>query len=203
MDIKDVKQKNIIQLLSKTRYEKLKENDFKVRNKVVNLYNLNPDTDWSNLLTKCHTAPVNNKIKELQYRILMRYVSTNSLLYKMNIVTSPSCTFCMLEIESIEHLFCDCFIVKNLWFFVFEKWNEKMNCSLSPLKEICILGKLSKSQYNSKDWALYILTLIVKYYVMQCRYNSTDISHIGFVRMFESIISSDEPINRLNRLIDR
>ena len=51
MDIKDVKQKNITQLLSKTRYEKLKENDFKVRNKVVNLYNLN-HTDWSKFINK-------------------------------------------------------------------------------------------------------------------------------------------------------
>ena len=133
---------------------RLKEADFKVRNKVVSMYNLDSDTDWNNLFIKCHNATVNNKIKELQYRILMRYVSTNSLLYKMNIVSSPSCTFCMFETESIEHLFCECFIVTNLWFFVFNEWNRKMNSSLSPSRDICVLGRFSNTQYNSKDWAL-------------------------------------------------
>lgn len=189
MDINEVRQKNIVQLLSQIRYKQLKEADFKVRNKVVNMYNLNSDTDWNNLFTKCHNATVNNKIKELQYKILMRYVSTNSLLYEMNVVSSPSCTFCMFETEFIEHLFCECFIIKNLWFFVFDEWNRKMNSSLSPSRDICVLGKFSNTQYNSKDWALYILTLTVKYYVMQCKYESTIISNVNFVHMYKAIIS--------------
>ena len=40
---------------------------------------------------------------EFQYRILNRYLTTNSFLHKIGPANSPLCTFCTQESESLEH----------------------------------------------------------------------------------------------------
>ena len=50
-------------------------------------------------------ALVENKIKDLQYEILMSFTPTNNLLYKMKKTSCPRCNFCNLKIETVEHLF--------------------------------------------------------------------------------------------------
>ena len=59
-----------------------------------------------------------NEIKEFQFKILHRYLPTNTLLFKMHKVSSEKCTFCELYKENLTHLFFDCLCVRDLWFMV-------------------------------------------------------------------------------------
>merc|ERR1712105_372378 len=58
---------------------------------------------------------ISNGIKELHFKILHRIINLNKLLYRKKIVSSPRCYFCSLYEETIEHLFCDCLVVKSFW----------------------------------------------------------------------------------------
>ncbi len=61
-----------------------------------------------------------NKIKELQYKILYRIVPTYRLLYKMEKVDSPRCMICNLYEETLEHMFFKCLEIRSLWLYVEE-----------------------------------------------------------------------------------
>ena len=44
-----------------------------------------------------HLLPVNNKVIELQYKILFRFVVTNKILYQIQIKTTPNCPICEID----------------------------------------------------------------------------------------------------------
>ena len=79
------------------------------------------DEEWKAIFLIPTLSPVENKIKDLQYKIIMRFVPTNYLLYKMKKVSSQTCRFCNLEPETIEHLYFQCIHVKDIWWYVFEE----------------------------------------------------------------------------------
>ena len=59
-----------------------------------------------------------NELREFQFKILHRYLPTNSLLLNMQKVSSNKCTFCELYKETLTHIFFDCLCVRNIWFRV-------------------------------------------------------------------------------------
>ena len=83
--------------------------------KYSSMYNI-PEEAWKNIYSLFRTCTKDNKIKELQYKILHRYIPTNKLLFQMGKVTSNKCTFCEMHTETIEHLFFECHFVRNIWF---------------------------------------------------------------------------------------
>ena len=70
---------------------------------------------WELIYSLPHLCTANNEVKELQFKILHRYVATNKLLYSMNKVDTPRCTFCNIQIETLYHLFFECTILKCIW----------------------------------------------------------------------------------------
>ena len=67
------------------------------------------DSDaWAKIYVLAHLLPVNNKVIELQYKILFRFVVTNKLLYQIQIKTTPNCLICEIDTQTIEHLFFEC-----------------------------------------------------------------------------------------------
>ena len=61
------------------------------------------------------------KLMMFQYKIIHRILPTNSLLYKMKIVDSPTCPFCPPEIYTIWHLFIE-YTQANLFWVLFQDW---------------------------------------------------------------------------------
>ena len=96
--------------------------------KNINWYNSKygklSDAEWENIFILPHILPVENKVKEMQYKILFRYVPTNKLLYKIKRKTSPNCHMCLSSIQTIEHLFFECSIVKTFWAQLWESWGK-------------------------------------------------------------------------------
>ena len=58
-------------------------------------------------------STIDMRTRAFQLKILHRILFTNSALFKMKISTTPLCTFCGLESETLEHLFLDCEYVKS------------------------------------------------------------------------------------------
>ncbi len=55
------------------------------------------------------------RLKELQWKILHNIYPTNILLHKMKIVDNNKCSYCIQEIDYLEHLFYSCPLVKSFW----------------------------------------------------------------------------------------
>ena len=60
--------------------------------------------DWHDIYKLPFNVLIDTKSREFQYRILNRYLTTNSFLHKIGLANSPLCTFCKQESESLEHL---------------------------------------------------------------------------------------------------
>ena len=135
-----MQQKHIKDFLRNEKYKSLTNNDFKYKLKANQIYKDIEDEDWKTIFLSMQQSIVDNKTKELQYKIIMRYVPTNHLLYKMGKVVSNSCTFCMLETETIEHLFYECHIVKSFWWEIFNDFNTHISHRFSPSMTLCVLS---------------------------------------------------------------
>ena len=56
-----------------------------------------------------------------QFQRLHRILPNNNYLHKIGLVNSPLCYFCQQTLETIEHIFAECFVVKEFWIEV-EGW---------------------------------------------------------------------------------
>ena len=114
----------------------------------------------------------------------MRYFPTNYLLHKRKITSSQNCTFCMIEPETIEHLFFKCHYVRNLWLQVFQDWNSKMSQTRLPSMEICILGHMV-SENSVENVALYNFLMHVKAYIKKSKLDKKSLSSLAFKQYFQ------------------
>ena len=82
--------------------------------------------------------PVDNHIRDLQYKILFRITATNKLLYQIGIKNNPNCPICFLSVHTVEHLFYECNTTKNFWVTLSYMWkmyihNKNFNIGLSDI----------------------------------------------------------------------
>jgi exonuclease III len=188
IEIRYMLQKHIKTIIKERKLSSLKQQDHKYKLKHEFFYGSLSQVDWENIFQLPQSLPVDNKTKDLQYKIIMRIVPTNSLLYKMKKVNSPSCVFCMLEQESLEHLFFECLEVKNVWLYVFSEWEKITGNIIVPTLETCILGILDTSVKHYV--ALNCVLLIVKYYIFKCKYAQCKLSVVHLRNMFRNRVIS-------------
>ena len=70
-------------------------------------YNIDDD-HWKNIFKAPFLSVREAKIQYFQFRCVHRILGTNSLLFQMNLSSSPLCSFCNSIKESINHIFWDC-----------------------------------------------------------------------------------------------
>ena len=182
INIEKVTQKQVKLVLSEKKPRAPKESDHKYKMKHESIQGLITDKEWESIFMVPALAPVDNKIKDLQYKIIMRFTPTNNLLYKIKKIGSPTCNFCNLETETIEHLFFDCTHVKDIWLFAFAEFQKLTGFHFVPTLRNCILGIYDVNDENSR--IINTIMLLVKMYIMKCKYETCDLSRLAFVRMF-------------------
>ena len=77
------------------------------------LYN-NINIDWKQVHGNVFKCTKDTYTQWFQTRIIHRIIPTNSLLFKMKLIDTNSCTFCKRYEETILHLFHDCEHTKSL-----------------------------------------------------------------------------------------
>ena len=78
----------------------------------LNLYFLRDD--WKMFYLIPFNCSMDTKLRWFQYRILNRFLTTNSSMCKIGQRIDNVCTFCKKEAETIEHLFVECKVVTNI-----------------------------------------------------------------------------------------
>ena len=81
---------------------------------------------------------------------IIRFIPTNKLLYEMNRVNSQTCSFCHMEIETVEHLFFSCVNVKDIWIYAFNELQKMTSTHFVPDLRNCILGVYDATVDNVK-----------------------------------------------------
>ena len=71
--------------------------------------------------------------------------------------------------ETIEHFFCECFVVKTFWLQVVADWNLIFNTSVEVNNQNIILGYSCDNPKSNKD--INLLLLFAKKYILMCRSN--------------------------------
>lgn len=72
------------------------------------------DKTWKHIYCLPFQVTKNTKLQWLHIRIIHRILTTNSFLFKVNLVSSPLCTFCNSERETLIHTIWDCREVQQL-----------------------------------------------------------------------------------------
>ena len=63
------------------------------QSKFNSLYNISGIIDWKSIYQLPGRVTLDTRTRAFQYKILNRILYTNRILYKMNLVPSPMCTF--------------------------------------------------------------------------------------------------------------
>ena len=93
----------------------------------------------------------------------------------------------MSEPETIEHLLFDCVHVRNIWLHVFIEWQNVTGHNFEPTLQSCIFGIFDKSvQYINE---INIIILLVKSYIMKCKYKNIMPSPEAVGKMFSYKVS--------------
>ena len=53
------------------------------------------------------------KLRGSQFKFLHWRIATNDFLYEIGAIRHNICTFCNVAIETLEHLFWECFLERN------------------------------------------------------------------------------------------
>lgn len=147
----------------------------KAKQKYCEIFDIMPDANiWSSIYRLPFIVCYDNKIKEMQYKLLHRFIATNRLLYKMGKLPTQRCTFCNLYNESIEHLFFNCIEIKTCWSFIEDISDIVINC------QHALLGyKLDEIQSIDCQF-INSMIMYCKYYILRCKYKGVIPSLGGF-----------------------
>ena len=81
------------------------------------------EKDWQNSFLLAHTLPIENKVRDIQYTILCRFLTAYKLLHKIKKRNNPHCRWCLFQVQTIEHLILECPYTKKNGIELLEFWN--------------------------------------------------------------------------------
>ena len=85
-------------------------------------------------------------------------MNVNEKLYRWKLAESRLCSYCFTEVESLAHLFCDCYVVKNFYFQVME-WAKELDVHLPSISELIIVYSYIE---ESDNW--YLISHLISLY---------------------------------------
>ena len=79
--------------------------------KLLNVHTL----PWKNIYSLIRSTSIDSYSRMFQYKCLNSILFLNLPLFRMGLCSTPLCSFCQSENETISHLFCFCPVAKSLW----------------------------------------------------------------------------------------
>ena len=116
-----------------------------------------------------------NRLRWLQYRILVKNLHTNDILSRYRRDVQNFCSFCTRERETISHLFYNCNIVREFYTTL-----SNLLLQLGLYFEINIKKCLFGNTNTKNDSFENLLLLYCKGYIWCCKYRNTLPTLAGF-----------------------
>ena len=147
------------------------------------------EDELSDIFSITYDVTVESKLHSFQYMILQRALVTNEKLFKWKIKDTNCCQICHQDVETIEHLFYECEIVKKLWL---DTWNT-LHSALGAVptdREGILLGKI----YKDKHELINHIVLIVKRYIYKKRCWEENVSPRGVLYDIKAYCETEKQI---------
>ena len=84
-------EKQIKTALRFVKLTEMQQDDFKARNKFNSIHGDISSKRWKQIYLLPHLCKIDNFTRDIQYKILHRFLPSNKLIYKMKIVASHMC----------------------------------------------------------------------------------------------------------------
>ena len=150
----------------------------------------NQPFDWQKIYVVPIKATIDVKIRNFQYKYIMRILPTNKFLLKCNLVHTNLCDFCSSYVETLEHLFWECSHVQTLWNHLGRLFQEKHYNV--PLNFKTISFGITDT---TKDMdVVNFIILIMKYYIYQIKNRKLTPNFEGFLSYLKIRISIEKEI---------
>ena len=164
----------------------LKNDDYKAHAKFETVHGNISFPIWKQIYLLPGLCKVDNRCKDIQYKILFRILPTNRLLYKMNILSSDKCSLCHMYRDDLEHSLWDCLIVKNFWLNVADVWNVNNECTFHPSLETVTFGF-----FKEGDSSINRMMLVGKRYIYQCKRDGFEPNGRQFIQIYNNQTEHD------------
>jgi len=158
----------------------------------------NLSLEWKLIYKNIYTTTIDTILRNFQYKLVMRILPTNALLYKYKYVTSNICEQCNCFEETIEHMFWDCQITQNLLsnlnIFLANK-----NINIDYNKRDIMFGLSSNSPYS----CMYnYLIILMKYFLFTMKIRKIPPTFQLFLKYLQHRIQIEKLIVINNNKID-
>ena len=114
-----------------------------------------------------HRCTIDMKLRNFQYKYLMRIVPNNKYLFKCKLAPTVLCDFCAMQEETNAHLFWECSYVQEYWSKI-QKFLKDINLEIELTYYRISFGILDKN--NIKTSMINFIILIAKYWIFASKY---------------------------------
>ena len=124
----------------------------------------NEDINWEQIHQIPFKCTIDSKLRNFQYKFLMRIVATNKFLFLCNRSASNLCEFCSRQIETQMHLFIQCDIIQDFW-------NQLQNY-LTQKNLTTVISNVEKcfGRGGKENELIDFIIICAKYYIHSCKY---------------------------------
>ena len=145
-------------------YNKLVSSKCKVikcKEKWGNILNVDlEETDWNKIFSLTNKITKDSQIRTFQYKLIHRFLPTNSLLRLYQIKDNPNCLNCKDIVEDLVHLFHTCPKTLNLWYDFANSVSPHINIYQHINSQHIILGIFNENKHLENT-----LILMIKRYI--------------------------------------
>lgn len=121
----------------------------------------NSDEEWKALYKIPFVATKEIHLRMMQMKILHRILPLNDWLFKTKLINFNTCTFCSIQVETIEHFFYDCIQIKSIWL----QLAEKLHLPPFTMKQV-LLGDTRTQNISVEN-----IKLLTKEYIYKAKIN--------------------------------
>ncbi len=116
------------------------------------------EIQWDNIYMAMKNKLVDRRSKDVHWKSIVYGLTTDTKLSKMK-RSNGLCIFCDIEMETVEHLFCDCELIEMTWATISKLCKELWNISCDSVKRICLidLDEIVNNDNNAKNVVEYII----------------------------------------------
>ena len=125
------------------------------------------DDNWYNLFLQFLKNVKPTKLRDFQYRLLNRAITTNVIRNKWDKNIDPECTLCKKEKETIIHFMCECKTVQSLWNALYKLMKIMLEVRLQLTKGLIICNNY---QGKKKDMVNLLIAITKQFiYAAKCK----------------------------------
>ena len=151
----------------------------------------NKQIDWKSVYSNIYSSTLNVKVQSFQFKLVHRILPTNKFLHICKIKETEMCYFCNSEIETFEHLFFECTVVRQFWYKIKHWLNPHIEIDIWLNTENIILGIITN---NKNSILINHIFLLAKRCIFSTKYKEGILSLSILVNTIRNVYNIEQKI---------